>query len=265
VVGAHASFTLTTPTLDAVAALARDTGRGVHIHAAEDGIDESDARGRFGRTVAARLGDAGALDARTLLAHGVHFDPDEAQLVRESGATVVHNPRSNFNNAVGRPPLDLLGPRITLGTDGIGADMFEEARVAYLGRRSENVTMGPAWALDRLAHGASVAATAFGEPSLGRITPGAPADLVVLDAPPPTPLHAENVAGHWIFGLSAAAVRDVLVDGRLVVAGRRPTAVDPIELVQRTRGAARRMWTRLESITEPPFEPPAAVPLVAGR
>ena len=60
-VGAHASFTLTRPTLDAVAALARDTGRGLHIHAAEDRIDETDARVQFGRSVGARLRDAGAL------------------------------------------------------------------------------------------------------------------------------------------------------------------------------------------------------------
>lgn len=264
-VGAHASFTLTRPTLDAVAALARDTGRGLHIHAAEDRIDETDARVRFERSVGARLRDAGALDARTLLAHGVHLDPDEAELVRGSGSTVVHNPRSNLNNAVGRPPLDLLGPRVALGTDGIGADMFEEVRTAYFARRSEAVTTGPDWALDRLAHGASVAGTAFDEPSLGRITAGAPADLVVLDAPPPTPLHAGNVADQWIFGLSAAAVRDVLVDGRLVLTGRRPAVVDPGDVAELTRGAARRLWSRLESIAEHPFDPISVAPLGAGR
>ena len=68
-------------------------------------------------------------------------------------------------------------------------------------------------------------------------------DLVVLDAPPPTPLHAGNVAGHWIFGLSAAAVRDVLVDGRLVLTGRRPAVVDTGDVAELTRGAARRLAT----------------------
>ena len=143
--------------------------------------------------------------------------------------------------------------------------MFEEVRTAYFARRSEAVTTAPDWALDRLAHGASVAGTAFDEPSLGRITTGAPADLVVLDAPPPTPLHAGNVAGHWIFGLSAAAVRDVLVDGRLVLTGRRPAVVDTGDVAELTRGAARRLWSRLESIAEHPFDPLAVVPLAAQR
>ena len=261
-VGAHASFTLSDRTLEALAGLAHDSGCGVHIHVAEDAADEHDAIELHRRRVVERLAEAGALERRSLLAHGVHLDMAEADLVLDAGASVVHNPRSNLSNSVGRPPLDLLGDHVALGTDGIGADMFEETRTAFLLRRADDVTTAPTWALARLAHGASVSGAAFDEPMLGRIEPGAPADLVVLDHGVPTPLEAANLAGHWIFGLSSASVRDVIVQGRLVLDDRNPVTVDPDAVMAVSRTAARRLWHRLESIGEHPFVPGA--PSVAG-
>ncbi len=254
-VGAHASFTLSDETLDALVELADRTATGLHIHVAEDGADERDALLRFGRRVVRRLADHGALDANSLLAHGVHLDHAELELVGTSGATVAHNARSNMNNGVGRAHLGALGGRVALGTDGIGADLFEESRVAYLRRRDEIVTTGPDWAVGRLAAGARFVGERFDEPLLGRLEPGAPADLVVLDAPATTPLDASNLAGHWVFGLSRAAVRDVIVGGELVVHDRRSTRVDAEEVAARAREVAARLWERLDSIDVHPFEP----------
>jgi len=265
-IGAHASFTLSEATLEACADAARSGGVGLHVHVAEDAADEDDALARFGLRVAHRLAAAGALDARSLLAHGVHLDGSEVERVRSAGATVVHNPRSNMNNAVGRAPVAALGERVALGTDGIGADMFEETRTAYVRRREDELATGPSWALARLAESARVAADAFGEPLLGQIVPGAPADLVVLDYRPTTPLDAATLAGHWIFGLSAAAVRDVVVAGEIVVADRRLARVDADALAADARIAARRLWTRLADIDVHPFAPTApAVRAGAGQ
>ena len=282
-VGAHASFTLSDATLAACVDLARSSGRGLHVHVAEDPADERDAVEGYGLRVLERLARAGALEPAPVLAHGVHLDPAEAALFRDSEATLVHNPRSNMNNAVGRAPLALLGGRVALGTDGIGADMFEESRLGYLrhleeragrprhgtsngrpaGGAGQGALVGPGtagsteagWPLARLVAGARLVAEAFAERALGRLEPGAPADLVVLDYPLPTPLTAETLAGHWIFGLSARAVRDVVVDGRLVVRDRRLTAADQDELAAQARAAAVVLWERLSGIGEHPFAP----------
>ena len=254
-VGAHASFTLSPDTLAACTSLARKWAVGLHVHVAEDGADERDAETRFGVRVAARLAAAGALDDRTLLAHGVHLDPSEVELVRAAGATVVHNARSNMNNGVGRAPLDALGTRVALGTDGIGADMFEEGRAAYFRRREDDLETPMAWPLGRLAEGSRVAGEAFGEPLLGRLEPGAPADVVVLHYPAVTPLDADTLAAHWLFGLGSGSVRDVMVGGRLVVRDARPVQIDPAVLAAATRSASADLWRRLDAIDIHPFDP----------
>lgn len=258
-VGAHASFTLSDETLAACADLARTRAVGLHIHVAEDAADQRDAEARFGRRVVARLADAGAIDERSLLAHGVHLDAGEIEVVKAAGATVVHNARSNMNNAVGRAPLAALGDRVALGTDGIGADMFEEGRTAYFRRREEDLDTGMTWPLDRLAEGARVAAEAFGEPLLGRLVPGSPADAVVLRYPAITPVDASTLAAHWLFGFGAGSVRDVIVAGDLVVRDGRLVRVDPDALAAGTRDGATRLWGRLASTDVHPFEPVEAM------
>jgi putative selenium metabolism protein SsnA len=254
-VGAHASFTLSEATLDACVDLADRTGCGLHIHVAEDAVDQADADARFGRRVMARLADAGALGARSVLAHAVHIDPAEAKIIRDAGATVAHNPRSNLHNGVGRTPLGWLRGSVALGTDGIGADMFEESRLAYLLGREETLDTAPPASLGMLARGAAVAGRAFGEPLLGTLVVGAPADLVVLDYDPPTPFSSDSMAGHWMFGPAAGRVRHVVVNGEVVVRDRQLTRIDAAELAVEARGASRLLWERLERIGPHPFEP----------
>jgi cytosine/adenosine deaminase-related metal-dependent hydrolase len=257
-VGAHASFTLSQETLAACVDVATDAGAGIHIHVAEDEADQADSQARFGKAVAERLMEAGALTERSILAHCVRIGPAGVAAIRESGATVAHNARSNMNNGVGHALVQLLGDRIALGTDGIGGDMFAESQAAYWRAREDVVTAGPGWGLARLAHGARFAGATFGEAGLGRIEPGAPADLVVLDYASPTPIDGPGLAGHWLFGLGARHVRDVVVGGELVVAGRRLTKVDQDEVAAGAAVQAERLWRRMEDIPAHEFEPAGA-------
>jgi putative selenium metabolism protein SsnA len=253
-VGAHASFTLSDETLASCVEVSRATGAGIHVHAAEDAADERDSRARFGKSVAKRLRDAGALTADALLAHCVHLDEAECKLVREAGTTVAHNARSNMNNGVGRTPLAALGA-VAVGTDGIGADMFEESRIGFFRLREDTLEAPYDWPLARLAEGARLAGRIFGEPALGTIEPGAPADVVVLDYEAPAPLDGANLVGHWVFGLGSRAVRDVIVAGVPVVRDRRLTQVDQQELSRAAAVDAKRLWERLEQIGPHPFGP----------
>jgi cytosine/adenosine deaminase-related metal-dependent hydrolase len=128
-VGVHAAFTCATETLEAAADLGRRLGVGLHVHVSE-GPGDADAGVRLERL---------ATD-NWLLVHCVHLD-------RELPGTIAHNPRSNMNNAVGYARPARRPNRIVLGTDGIGADMLDEFRVAYVRHREDDVTASPdtAW------------------------------------------------------------------------------------------------------------------------
>jgi putative selenium metabolism protein SsnA len=253
-VGAHASFTLSEETLAACVDLARSAPAGLHVHVAEDQADQRDSMARFDRRVIDRLADAGALDDRALLAHCIHLDEGELSTIRASGATAVHNPASNMNNGVGHAPVGKLAA-LALGTDGIGGDMFAEGRAAYWRGREDDLAMAPQWVLDLQARSAQVAGQAFGEPLLGTIAPGAPADLVVLEYDPPTPLEDANLPSHWVYGMTSRHVRDVMVGGEWTVLQRHLARGDAKELTAQCNEAAARLWRRMEDIPEHPFTP----------
>jgi putative selenium metabolism protein SsnA len=253
--GAHASFTLNDETLAACVEGAHSLGLGIHIHVAEDGCDQRDSMARFGKRVVRRLLDAGVLGPSALLAHCIHLDEEEIGAVNASGATAVHNPRSNMNNRVGHANVARFD-RLALGTDGIGGDMFAEARAGFWRAREADGTVAPQWALDRLAESARFAGRIFAEPLLGTVQLGAPADLIVLDYQPPTPLTAETLGAHLVFGISARAVRDVFVAGRRVVRDHRPWTWPRSDSEIRTE--ARRLWQAMEDIPEHPFVPAGA-------
>ena len=160
-----------------------------------------------------------------------------------------------MNNSIGRARVQELGDQVSLGTDGIGSDMFEESRSAFFRLREDDGSTGADWPLQRLARSASLAGRAFGEPLLGTLVVGAPADLVVLDYVAPTPVHDRSFAGHWVFGLSSRNVRDVMVAGEWVVFDRQLARADQQELAAAATVDAERLWRRLDEIPAHVFEP----------
>jgi putative selenium metabolism protein SsnA len=245
-VGAHASFTLSDASLEVCAELMREFDVGLHIHVAEDLIDVEDARARYDSGVIERLAKRGALNGRTILAHGTHLGDRDIEIAREAGAWFAHNPRSNMNNQVGYAPLAKFSDKILLGTDGIGADMFEEARFAFF--KSREMRLG--WGADEwrrvLAANQRLASGVFGL-ELGSLDSGSVADLIVLDYAAPTPLVAENLAWHLIFGMNSAAVESVMVNGQFVIRQRR-SVLDDEDLYSAARQASERLWAKLREM-----------------
>ncbi|HSD26104.1 MAG TPA: putative aminohydrolase SsnA [Vicinamibacteria bacterium] len=244
VVGAHASFTLSDETLAGLAAAVREARSSLHVHAAEDRADTEDSQRRCGVGVVERFRRLGLLGPRAILVHGVHLGEEELQDAQAAGAWLVHCPRSNMNNAVGHAPTAAFR-RAALGTDGLDEDMLAEARGAFLGMRDRGREDAVTAALGMLAGGHRLASTFFGQP-LGRLDPGAPADLVVLDYRPPTPLTAETLAGHLLFGLDRSHVRSTMVAGRFVLRDGRVATVDERRVLARAREAAERLWSRMQ-------------------
>jgi hypothetical protein len=206
-VGVHAAFTCRDATLEAAAELASDLGVGVHIHVAEGGVD---------RDAGARLAHLAQPD--WLLVHCIHLD-------RDLPGTIAHNPRSNMNNSVGYArPARRRNP-VVLGTDGIGADMLEEFRLAYVRLREDDVSATPdvAWSWIETGY---------------ELVPEAADDRVTW-----TYDHADS-PWHVAFTPGVRAL-DVVVDGEAVLKDGQATRVDAREVRARAAEQATRLFQRL--------------------
>jgi cytosine/adenosine deaminase-related metal-dependent hydrolase len=122
--------------------------------------------------------------------------------------------------------------------------VLAEARVAFLKMREAGRADALGAALEMLAGGHRLARAISSVP-FGTLEQDAPADLVVLDYRPPTPLTAANLAGHLLFGLDRSHVRSTMVAGRFVLRDRRLTTVDEASVFARARRAAATLWTRM--------------------
>ena len=207
-VGVHAAFTCTDATLEAAAGLAVDIGVGVHIHVAE-GPNDADA----GQRLAALARDDWHL------VHCVYLD-------RELPGTIAHNPRSNMNNAVGYARPAARPNRIVLGTDGIGADMLEEARLAYVRLREDDVLASPDLVWQWLENGYE-------------LFPEARHDRVTWNYP-----HADS-GWHVAFTPGVRALHVTAGDGEVLLRDGRPTRVDVDEVRAKAAEQAQRLFARL--------------------
>ncbi|MDY0004803.1 MAG: amidohydrolase family protein [Polyangia bacterium] len=243
-IGAHASFTIGDATLDALARACADTGAGLHMHLLEDAVDRTMSLELHGADPVTRLARRGLLTDRTLLVHGVHLTPNEIQTLGEAGVFLAHNARSNMNNRVGAAPVASFGDRVVLGTDGIDGDIMAEARAAFFRGRehSSPVDLG---LVTRMLTGSNALLESYFGARFGHLVEGAVADLVVLDYDPPTPLEADNLAGHLGFAWGAHLVRSVMVAGSFVYRDRAYTRLDPAEALGRTRAGAAALWRKL--------------------
>lgn len=207
-VGVHAAFTCSDATLEAAAALAAEFGVGVHIHVCEDRVDAS-APDRLRHLT----GDD------WVLAHGVHLTDDHGL-----AGTIVHNPRSNLNNAVGYARPARFANPVALGSDGIGAAMLAEFGLAYVCHRADDVTATPdaAWAWLDAGRG---------------LVPEAATDRVTWSYEPMDPWHVAFTPG----------IRPLRVEvgGEVVLDEGRPTRVDPTEVRAKAAEQARRLHARL--------------------
>jgi cytosine/adenosine deaminase-related metal-dependent hydrolase len=246
-VGAHASFTLDDDALERLAHLAREHDSAVHIHVAEDACDEIMTQQKYGQSLLDRFERHKLFDRRTIFAHCIHLSAPAIARVNEAQLHVAHNPRSNMNNAVGYAPIQKLACPIQLGTDGIGADMFAEAKAAWFKSRDAGTGISPANVIQMLANSARRASAAL-RVKLGVLEVGAAADVVVTDYVPFTPLTAGNFPGHFIFAMSSRNVRHVIARGRVGLRDRIAQTCDEPAIRARSQSIATALWKRMESI-----------------
>lgn len=250
--GLHASLTLSETSLEKCRSLAPD-GIGFHIHVAEHEADEYDSLAKSGLRVVDRLHKHGILGPRSIVAHAVHVDTQEVNLLLESGTWVTHQPRSNMNNGVGVAQVESLlrlGVPVCLGTDGFSHTMWEEWKTAYLlhkvWHRDPRRMNGSDVAKMGAVNNAALAGSFFPGAPVGVIKSGAHADLIFVDYKPYTPLTPGNLPWHILFGFHESMVTTTMVAGNVLMRDRRVLTMDEEEIVARAQALAPGVWQRYQ-------------------
>jgi putative selenium metabolism protein SsnA len=252
--GMHASLTLSAETLDACRAAVPDS-TGFHLHVAEHEVDEYDSLAKSDQRVVDRLEKHGILNKRTIVAHAVHVDAREIGILADTRTWVTHQPRSNMNNGVGVANVESLlraGVRMGLGNDGFSNAMWEEWKAAYLVHKVWNRDprrMGGETVV-KLAvdNNAALLREFFPASPMGVIEPGASADLILVDYHPTTPLSADNLPWHILFGFHGSMVTTTIVGGQVLMKNHELLTLDEREITVKSRELAAKAWKRYEEL-----------------
>jgi len=245
-IGGHAPFTLADEDLALLGDAVRKSGRGFHVHVAEDAFDSSFSHRVHGKDPLARLDGFGLLTDGSLIGHGLYLTPADRELLNARGTWLAHNSRSNMNNTVGYNAALPSIKNVVLGTDGIGSDILLETKFAYFRHRDSGGPLGPGAFMRYLQSANEILRRYFGEP-FGRVEKGYKADLVILDYDAPTPLVRENVAGHVIFGMGSRDVNTVIVNGKIVMENRT-FPWDTAAVYAEAQSAARSLWKKMDQL-----------------
>ncbi len=232
---------------------ARESGIPLHYHANETTDEVDPIVEERGERPLAYADDHGMLGPEDFVAHGVHVDGTEIELLAERGTAVVHCPASNMKLASGIAPVQRMvdaGITVALGTDGAASnndlDLFDEMRdAAMVGKlATDDASAVPAERVVEMATRGGAAALGIDS---GRIEAGANADLAVVDlsAPHLTPHH--DLVSHLAYAASGSDVRHTVCDGEVLMRDRDVLTVDEAAVVER---AERRASALVERATE---------------
>lgn len=225
--------------LEGIAALSRAHDLPVFTHVYETRIQAAAARRQPGiSSLLGVLEQAGLLNEKLGIVHGVWLAAHEIAWIAEAGANVVHNPVSNLKLKSGVAPiLDLhrAGVGIALGCDNYSCaetqNIFIAMRLMCLLPAVTDPEPGPIDAAYALRAATLAGAKAVGlSGAVGAISPGMMADLTILDLKEPAFVPFNSAARQIVFSEAGRAVGTVLVGGRRVVRDGRLTTVDEAAL-----------------------------------
>lgn len=248
--GLHAAFTLSDESLAMCREKMKGINAGYHVHVAEGKADLEDSLKKYGKRVVERLNEFGIFGKKTLAVHCIHVDENELNILKDTDTYVVHNPESNMGNAVGcQPFLKLFEKGITtgLGTDGYTSDMFESMKVANIIHKHVNQNPSVAWGEvpEAMFENNRKIAEEYFEGELGILKDGALADVIVVDYNPLTPLTANNINSHILFGMMGRSVVTTIINGKTVMHDRKLVGINEKEIFEQSRAAAQKLWDRM--------------------
>ncbi len=239
----HALYTCSPDLLVKCSELARRLGVPLVVHLSENQAEVDEIVGKYGRRPVRHLADLGLLGPDLVADHCVVLDEADMELLARNSVKVVHNPESNMKLASGIAPVPRLldmGVTVSLGTDGCASnnnlDMFGEMDTCAKLHKAAHLdpTLLSADTALRMATENGADALGWGG-ALGRIAPGALADLIVVDFAKPHLTPVYNPVSHLVYAAGAADVRTSIIGGRVVMEDRKLLTLDLEEIFAHVR------------------------------
>lgn len=248
IVAPHAVYTAGPDLLKRCAAFSRELELPLTLHVSETAKEVEDCVKAYGATPVRWLDQLGLLNDKTVIAHCIHVDDEEIQILKDRRVVIAHNPCSNMKLGSGffkSKPLIDAGCRITLGTDGAcsnnNLDMREEMKFAALMAKCcyTTETLPAQQVLDwATINGAK----AFGLDA-GRIGVGALADAVFVDLNNVRLVPNHNLVSNWVYAADSSAISSVMCNGRLLMT--KGIIDGENEILEAARESVRRLTRKI--------------------
>jgi len=248
--GPHAEYSCSLEFLRKIREEADKLGVGIHMHLAEVKLPVEEFMRKHGKTPVQALDDIGFLRKDVIIAHAIYLNDEDLRVLKKRDVAVAYNPVSNMKLASGAARIDemlKLGIRVGLGTDGPGSnntlDMIQDLKIAALLQKLRYMDPRslPARSAVRMATRGGAEALNL-EHLIGSIEVGKRADLVVIDTrkvryqPIRDPYTALTYCG------SGSDVKDVIVDGRVVVRDGKLQTIDLEEALKEFEKAVSNLF-----------------------
>ncbi|MDT9717267.1 amidohydrolase [Paenibacillus sp. ClWae2A] len=248
--GPHSPYTCPMEPLREVIAMAVTEDIPLHIHLAETKEEVVKIRERYGMTPTEYLEEAGMFEqAHVLLAHGVHLNRRDIGRLKGMRGGVAHNPVSNLKLGCGIAPITEMlaqGINVGIGTDGAGSattvDMFEEIKAATWLQKLDYGDPTRLPAKDVLSMATRGSASLLGlQNEVSILEVGHKADLILIDLAKPHLQPVHEVESLLAYSVNGADVDTTIVNGQILMQGRKLLTIDEDELYREVKVRAKRI------------------------
>ena len=249
----HAEYTSNPQVCAEVAAIAREKGLRVHLHASETKSEVEECRGRHdGLSPIAYFDSLGVLDGAVTAAHCVWVDEGDIAILRDRGVFVANCPASNLKLGSGFAPIPQMldaGVKVCLGTDGMASNnnhnLFQD--MYLMGLVYKGAALDPAVVEPRqvMAAATRTGALSQGREDCGLVKEGMRADVCVLDVTGPQwcPMTAPDY--NVVFAGDGADVVLTMCDGRVVYRDGAWPTIDVERVTAEVAARTRRIIAEL--------------------
>ena len=238
----HSVFLYEKEAVAEAAALAKSLGTGIHIHISESLSEQETIQKKYGKSPTQVCLELGIFEAPVIAAHCVHVNEEDIKILKSNGVYIAHNPTSNLKLANGVAPVDKFienGINVCLGTDGASSNnnlnMFEEMHIASILHKGIRRNAECVPAIETIKMATINGAKALGFKNLGIIEPGYAADIIIIDTDKPHLCPLGNINAAVAYTAQASDVRDVIVDGRILMKNRELKTIDEEKAMQNVK------------------------------